>query len=179
MHTVCATRSASLRRRSARVCSSSQDSARSTQWGCATSAGGWPAPVATRRRVHRREFGYRWQRVVEKRCSSTPPAPPLSRLRSASLQHPENWRNSTHFVYRQAKKIRGNGTGIKVSVSAMECPVPAAAPNTPPARHEGPGGVGAALHGSRHVPCPRRECMRGRVPSLCPLPGASLAGLAQ
>jgi hypothetical protein len=54
-----------------------------------------------------------------------------------------------------------------VSVSARR-PAPNAGARAPPARQEGPGGVGAALDGSRHVPCPRRECVRGRVAPLCP-----------
>ena len=48
-----------------------------------------------------------------------------------------------------------------------------------PARQEGPGDVGAALHGPGHAPCPRRECAPGRGAPLCLLTGASLAGVCQ
>ena len=61
-------------------------------------------------------------------------------------------------------RFPAKGNNLVVSVP----PAPNAGARVPPARQEGPGGVGAALDGSRHVPCPRRECVRGRVAPLCP-----------
>ena len=57
--------------------------------------------------------------------------------------------------------------GNKLVNSAMKWSFRLAAPNTPPARQEGPGGVGAGLYGSRHAPCPRGECVRRCIAPLC------------
>ena len=64
-------------------------------------------------------------------------------------------------------------------VSSMQWSFPQAAPNTPPARQEGPGGVGAGLYESKRNPCPRGECVRRCIAPLCPLTRALLAGECQ
>ena len=64
-------------------------------------------------------------------------------------------------------------------VSPMQWSFPEAAPNAPPARPEGPGGVGAGLYGSRHAPCPKGACVRCCIAPLCPLTRALLAGECQ